>query len=101
MLLALASSVFLGSESRGTHNHILLSQIRDCPNLESQVPIFIFPRNRVAQLYTRPLGCLFVALDSQDYGADIEGRERVTLRLAVYRQLIRLGAKPLEFAVIK
>jgi hypothetical protein len=29
LLLALASSVILGSESRGTHGHILLSQIRD------------------------------------------------------------------------
>jgi hypothetical protein len=27
MLLALASAVFLGSESLGTHDHILLSQI--------------------------------------------------------------------------
>jgi hypothetical protein len=29
MLLALASAVILGSESRGTRDHILLSQIRD------------------------------------------------------------------------
>jgi hypothetical protein len=28
-LLALASAVILGSESRGTRNHILLSRIRD------------------------------------------------------------------------
>jgi hypothetical protein len=31
ILLALASVVFLGSESLWTHNHILLSQIRDFP----------------------------------------------------------------------
>jgi hypothetical protein len=31
LLLALASTVILGSESRGTRNHILLSQIRDLP----------------------------------------------------------------------
>jgi hypothetical protein len=31
MLLALASAVFLGSESLGTHDHILLSQIWDIP----------------------------------------------------------------------
>jgi hypothetical protein len=42
LLLAFASAVILGSESRGTH-HILLSQIRDFPNLEGQVPIFISP----------------------------------------------------------
>jgi hypothetical protein len=31
----------------------LLSQIRDPPNLEGQVPVFISPRNRVTQLYPR------------------------------------------------
>jgi hypothetical protein len=46
----------LGSESGGTYDHILLSQIRDSPDLERQVPVFISPRNRVAQLYTQVLG---------------------------------------------
>jgi hypothetical protein len=41
LLLALASAVILGSESRGTHDHILLSQIRDSPNLLGQVLVFI------------------------------------------------------------
>jgi hypothetical protein len=31
LLLALASAVILGSESRGTRGHILLSQVRDFP----------------------------------------------------------------------
>jgi hypothetical protein len=31
--------------------HILLSQIRDSPKLEGQVPVFISLRNRVARLY--------------------------------------------------
>jgi hypothetical protein len=35
------------------------------PNLQGQVPIFINPRNRVAQLYPQALGSLFVA--SYDY----------------------------------
>jgi hypothetical protein len=39
------------SESRGTDEHILLSQIRDSPNLEVQVPVFISPRNSESQLY--------------------------------------------------
>jgi hypothetical protein len=52
LLLAFASAVILRSESRGTHDHILLSQIRDFPNLEDQVPLFISPRNRVARLYS-------------------------------------------------
>jgi hypothetical protein len=53
LLLALTSSVILRSESHSTHDHILLSEIGVSPNLEGQVPIFISPRNRVAQLYPR------------------------------------------------
>jgi hypothetical protein len=45
-MLVLASAVILRSESRGTRYDILLSQIEDSPNLEGQVPVFIFPRNR-------------------------------------------------------
>jgi hypothetical protein len=52
LLLAFASPVILRSESLGTHDHILLSQIRYSPNPEGQVPVFISPRNSVAQLYT-------------------------------------------------
>jgi hypothetical protein len=37
----------LGSESRGTHDHILLFQILDSPNPEGQVPVFISHRSRV------------------------------------------------------
>jgi hypothetical protein len=57
----LASAVILKSDSRGTHDHILLSQIRDSLNLEGQVPVFISPRSKVAQLYPQALGSLFVA----------------------------------------
>jgi hypothetical protein len=54
------------SESSGTNDHILLSQIHDSLNLEDQVPIFISPRKRVAQSYPQALGSLFVAsYDSQ------------------------------------
>jgi hypothetical protein len=48
LLLVLPSALILMSESRGTHDHILLSQIRDSLSLESQVPIFISPKNMVA-----------------------------------------------------
>jgi hypothetical protein len=61
LLLALTSAVILGSESRGTHDHILLSQIGDSSNLEGQVPVFISPRNRVGQFYLQALCSLFVA----------------------------------------
>jgi hypothetical protein len=46
-LLALAIAVILRSETRGIHDHISLSQIRGSPNLEDQVLVFIFLRNRV------------------------------------------------------
>jgi hypothetical protein len=70
--MILASKIIPMSESRGTHDHILLSQIRDSPNLESQVPVFISPSNRVAQLYPQTLGSLSVASDSQGYGGGIQ-----------------------------
>jgi hypothetical protein len=43
----------LGSESRGNHDHILLSQVRDSPNLEDQVPVFISLRRMVAHYTLR------------------------------------------------
>jgi hypothetical protein len=68
LLLVLTSAVILRSESCGTYDHILLSQIRDSPNLEGQVPVFISPRSRVALLYPQVLGAIFVAsYDSQGF----------------------------------
>jgi hypothetical protein len=65
LLLVLASAVILRFEPRGTHDHILLSDLR-FPNLKGQVPVFTFPRNRVVQLYPQALRPLFVAShDSQ------------------------------------
>jgi hypothetical protein len=50
LLLGLASTVMLGSKSRGTHDHMLLSQTRDPapPNLEGHVPVFISLSDKVA-----------------------------------------------------
>jgi hypothetical protein len=42
LLLALSSAFILMSESRRTHDHILLSQIRDSPNLEPRSP-YLYP----------------------------------------------------------
>jgi hypothetical protein len=47
LLLALASVVISRSTSRGTHDHILLSQIRDSPNLEDQVVFSFFKIRKV------------------------------------------------------
>jgi hypothetical protein len=58
LLLILASPIILTAEFCWSHNHILLSQIRDSPNLEGQVPVFISPRNRVVRLYFPGTGFL-------------------------------------------
>jgi hypothetical protein len=50
LLLVLASAVILMSQSRWTHDHILLSHIRGSTNLEGQVYVLISLSNRVAQL---------------------------------------------------
>jgi hypothetical protein len=95
VLLGLASAVILRSESRGTHDHILLSQIRDSPNLEGQVPVFISPRSRVSLLYPQALGSLFVAsYDSQGYGGGIRPRPHTgwaipALKIYIKRKVYR------------
>jgi hypothetical protein len=61
LLMAITSTVIFGSDSRRIHVQILLSQIRDSPNMEGQVPVFISPRNRMAQLYPRHWVSHFVA----------------------------------------
>jgi hypothetical protein len=95
LLLALASPVILGSESRGTRDHISLSQIRDSPNLEGQVPVFISARSRVAQLYPQALGSLFVAsYDSQGYGGSM--RTRLYLGLSA-----RINMKQINITRVK
>jgi hypothetical protein len=70
LLLALVSAFILISESRSTHDHIILSQIRDSHNLVPRSPyLCISPRNRLTQLYSRVLGSHSVAFyNSQGYG---------------------------------
>jgi hypothetical protein len=46
LLLALASAVILRSESHGTHDHILLSQIRDCPQPGGPDPRIYIPQEQ-------------------------------------------------------
>jgi hypothetical protein len=83
LLLALASALILRSESSRPH-HILLSQIRDSPSLEGQVPLFISPRNGVAQLYPQALGALsVVSYDSQGYGGGTRPRLHMGLVISI------------------
>jgi hypothetical protein len=80
LLLALASPVILGSESRGTLDHILLSQI---------------PQFHCRRLL-RQAGIRWRCSTTPAHGIISSVKVRVTLRLAVYRQSVRLGLKPLE-----
>jgi hypothetical protein len=57
IVAGLASAVILGSESRGTHNRFLLSQIREYPNLEGQFPIFIYSRDRFLVIRNAVIYC--------------------------------------------
>jgi hypothetical protein len=43
LLLVLASAVILGSETRGTHDHVLLSQIRDSSTWRARTPYLYLP----------------------------------------------------------
>jgi hypothetical protein len=71
LLLGLARAVTLGSKSRRTHGHILLSHLR-LPQPGGPGSRIYILRNRVAQLYLRALGSLFVAsYDSQVSGGGI------------------------------
>jgi hypothetical protein len=73
--LQLLLGTVLGSKSSRTHDHILLFQIWNTSNLEGQIPVFTSPRNRVAQLYPRALGSLFVtSYDLQGYSGDMGTR---------------------------
>jgi hypothetical protein len=64
------AAVIIASQSHGTDDHILLSQMRVSPNLEGQVPIFTSPPGTGgALLHLQALDSLFVAsYDSQGYG---------------------------------
>jgi hypothetical protein len=75
LLLILAREVFPRFDSRGTNEHISLHKIRDSPNPEDQVPVFISHINRVAQLYSQAMSFLFVVLyDSQGCAVGIRTR---------------------------
>jgi hypothetical protein len=96
LLLVLASAGILGSESRGDRDHIILCQIRDIPNLEGQVPVFIstqerggpaipsgtgFPFRRLLRL----TGLRWKSVTCQ-VKMSLKIKVKITLRLAVYRQ---------------
>jgi hypothetical protein len=105
LLLVLASAVILGSEFRGTHDHMVLYQIRDSPNLEGQAPLFIFPRNRVVQLYPRGTVFLFLRLQQLEglrrwdskppsHGVDSTTQKVKVMLLPTASRPVYLGVNP-------
>jgi hypothetical protein len=61
LLLELASVVILRSESRGSHDHILLSQIQDSPIWRAK-SLYLYPPGTGLPSYTpQALGSHFVA----------------------------------------
>jgi hypothetical protein len=103
-----ARAVFLGSEFRGTRGHISLSQIRDPPTWRVRSPYLYPPRAgwpRYTPRYWVPFrrflrlaGLRWRYSNQPPHGGTtpVRVRVRVTLRLAFYRQSVRLGADPLE-----
>jgi hypothetical protein len=90
-MLDLASAVIFGSEPRGIHDHILLSQIPDSPNLEGHVPVFISPKHMVAKLYPQALRSLFVvSYDLKGYGGGL----RTRLHMGQFTQLTHCSNCP-------
>jgi hypothetical protein len=99
LLLVLASAVPLGSESRGTQDHILLSQFLKIPHLGGPGPVFISPRNRVAQIYPRALGSLY-ASNSSDIVRCIRCCCLATVgKVNVQRQPMRTRNNPLSLTL--
>jgi hypothetical protein len=56
LLLILASAVLLGSESRKTYDHMLLSQILDSPNLDGHIMVFIWLRKLGGPVIPQEMG---------------------------------------------
>jgi hypothetical protein len=93
LLLALASAVILRSESRGTHDHVLFSQIRDSTNLDDQAPVFVSRR----KLYPQVVGSVFItSYDSQGYGGGIRTRLHTALLYGVDIKYLKY-----DFSVIR
>jgi hypothetical protein len=103
--LVLASADFLGFESRRTHDQILLSQI---PPTWGARSLYLYPPGTGWPSYT-PRHSVPVSSPPRTRRATVEVfdpsytwvsrptvKVKVTLRLAVYRQLVRHGVKPLE-----
>jgi hypothetical protein len=73
--------VILRSESRGTHDHILLPQIRDSPNLEARSP-YLYIEGTGWPSYTA-MHCVPLSLPLTTRQNPCQVKAKVTLRLTV------------------
>jgi hypothetical protein len=64
---SLVSEINLGSESRGTHDHILLFKIRYFANLEGQAPAFLYFYHPGTRRPSYPPGTEFASHHLQRY----------------------------------
>jgi hypothetical protein len=85
LLLVLANAVNLGSESHRNHGHMLLSQFRDSPNLECQVPYLYPPKEQDGPVIPPGTGFHFPS-------SSLKIKVKVTLRLTV-SQSVSLGVE--------
>jgi hypothetical protein len=99
LLLALVSAVILESDT-------LLSQIRNTLTCRARSP-YVYPQEQGGLVIAPGTGFFFLRLlllagllwrysNSLPRGACLLKKVKVTFRLAVYRQSVRLGVKPLE-----
>jgi hypothetical protein len=91
LLLVLASAVIVGSESLEIHDYILLSQTADSSNLEGHVPILMYTRTRVTQLYHQVMGSIVVAFDFFS-----KSKSKLLYLAVLYHPSVCPGVKPLE-----
>jgi hypothetical protein len=76
---------FSGSIPAGFMTKFYSLRFETPPTWRARSPVFISPRNRVAQLYPQPLGSFFVAsYDSQGY----DGGTRIRLHAGVGNRII-------------
>jgi hypothetical protein len=85
LLLGFASALIASSESRRTHDHILLFQIRVSPNLEAKSLIYT-PQEQGGQLYLQALDFFIIAFyDSQGYGGSDLNSDTSTNQDRIYQ----------------
>jgi hypothetical protein len=79
LLLVLASAVILGSESHGTHDYILLSQIRDSPTWRARFPHLYFPGTGLASY--SPMHLVLFSSTPKPRRATVEALEPTSKRV--------------------